>query len=347
MAKYKDIKFSTEACLNVYAENGYTLPVESLYELDNDCKALFDQTHIYAILCRPKYRFNPDSIVLQEYGVQCDIVDYKGNHFMYAGDFTIIKGPKAIDYKQLTVRCNSTCTKLIFEGLTLLFPDAEYDDYVVDVDEILALGCRNNNLPYEYEVLYIGQAQGRECNRGILERLENHKTLQKIVIDNLNKFPENRLYIMAFEFAEQQILSISNRNIGAQAHVTDDKKHFDAMVREAIEISTVPPEERIRQVINITEAAMIHYFKPIYNERLTNNFPSPRHTSYKRYYDLEYNMVNVDLCLCESPQIVLKTMTNKIESVWEYIQYELFKDGRCGIFDIFERINDYSPSIDD
>lgn len=346
MAKDKDIKFSTEACLNVYAENGYTLPVESLYDLDNDCKALFDKTHIYAILCRPKYRFDPDSIIVQEYGVQCNIVDYKGNTFMYAGDLTIIDGPEAIDYRQLTIRCNPACTKLIFEGLTLLFPDAEYDDYSVDVDKVLSLGCRNQNLPYEYEVLYIGQAQGRERNRGTLERLENHKTFQRIVIENLSNVPEKRLYIMAFEFTEQQILSISSRHIGAQAEVTDDRKHFDAMVNEAIEITTVPPEERLRQVINITEAAMIHYFKPIYNEQLTNNFPSPQHTSYKRYYDLEYNMVNVDLCLCETPQIVLKTKTNKIESVWEYIQYELFKEGRRGMFDIFDRKNDYSPSLD-
>lgn len=341
MAKVKDIKFSTEACLNVYAEKSYTFPVESLYDLDNGCKESLDQTHIYAILCRPKYLFDPNSIIVHEYGVECLIVDYKGNPFMYAGDFEITHGSKAIDYSQLTVQCDSTRTKLIFKGLS---PDAGYDDYVaIDIDIVLLHGYRIQNLPFDFEVLYIGQAQGRECNRGTLERLESHETLQKIVIENLNNVPEKRLYIMTFKFTEQQIVSF----MGAQPDDIDDKKHFDDMVKEAIEISTVPPEERIRQVINITEAAMIHYFKPMYNIKFVNNFPSPQHKSYKRYYDLMYNMVNVDLCLQGTPQIVLRTETNKIESNLEFIQYKLFKKGRRSMFDLFDRENDHSPLLGD
>ena len=46
-----------------------------------------------------------------------------------------------------------------------------------------------------------------------------------------------------------------------------------------------PPLYINNRIINITEAALINYFKPNYNEKFKNNFPNIEHLGYKYYYD--------------------------------------------------------------
>ncbi|CAM4489242.1 hypothetical protein PATY110618_21825 [Paenibacillus typhae] len=97
----------------------------------------------------------------------------------------------------------------------------------------------------------------------------------------------------------------------------------------------MPVEE---QVINITEAAIINYFKPYYNTNFIENFPSTEHTGYKQYYDLDYNCMSVELDLefDSMPNIELHTDNNNIKNCWEFIQYNLSNDpNRRNMYEIF------------
>jgi hypothetical protein len=92
------------------------------------------------------------------------------------------------------------------------------------------------------------------------------------------------------------------------------------------------------QVINISEAAIINFFKPLYNEKFIDNFPLDSHQSYKQYYDLDYNAltVEIDMEFEDSPQIALVSSQNKISCVWDFVQYNLFNDpDRKSMYDIF------------
>lgn len=325
-------KFSTEACLNVFAEKYFLFPVESLYTIEEPLKTYLNQSHVYMILSAPKYFF--DCVKVDECGISFDIVDKQRERFFHVERMTVISQP--INYKELEVRCEQH--KMIISGFSQFLLNRNHkDEIIIDVDDVLKL-LYEKDVTYEFDVLYVGQAQGREKNRGALERLESHKTLQKIVIECLNTTPDKRTYIMLFEFQECNVLLMNGIDKKFQADERIDKEHFDSLVEEVIDINLCPPENRMRQIVNITEAAIICYFKPIYNKMLVDNFPSPRHTSYKRYYDLEYNMVIIELNINNDyPNFVLKTDTNIIDSPWKFIEFELYKDDRPSMSDIFKR----------
>ena len=98
------------------------------------------------------------------------------------------------------------------------------------------------------------------------------------------------------------------------------------------------PEED--QVINITEAALINYFKPEYNINFVDNFPNENHKGYRQYYDLDYNslLVELDLEFDHAPLIQLYTSTNRINSSFDFIRYQLFNDNESSnMYEIFAK----------
>ncbi|HSH52245.1 MAG TPA: hypothetical protein VK982_11040 [Bacteroidales bacterium] len=109
-------------------------------------------------------------------------------------------------------------------------------------------------------------------------------------------------------------------------------KDIDHMKRV---LSNLPEEQ---QVINITEAALINYFKPIYNINFVENFPDVKHRGYKQYFDLDYNclVVEIDLEFDNSPVIQLYTQSNRINSMFDCVEYNLFNDpNRKNMYGIF------------
>lgn len=66
----------------------------------------------------------------------------------------------------------------------------------------------------------------------------------------------------------------------------------------------------------IVEAAMINYFKPEYNVNFVENFPDKNHKGYRQYFDLDYNMltIEIDLSFDDAPSVQFYTSTNKVTS---------------------------------
>ncbi len=95
---------------------------------------------------------------------------------------------------------------------------------------------------------------------------------------------------------------------------------------------------------NITEAAIINYFKPFYNTNFIENFPYKKHAGYKQYFDLDYNKltVEIDLDFKEPSQTIqLYTKHNRINSSFDFINYNLFNDkNRKCMTDIFKNVTD-------
>ena len=96
---------------------------------------------------------------------------------------------------------------------------------------------------------------------------------------------------------------------------------------------------QLDQVINITEAALINYFKPEYNINFVENFPNENHKGYKQYFDLDYNAlcVEIDLEFDGLNWVQLYSDTNKITTSFDFIQYQLYNDNnRLSMYDIFK-----------
>lgn len=146
------------------------------------------------------------------------------------------------------------------------------------------------------KILYVGQSYGKKGNRDALKRLKSHETLQKAMADISYEDINSEIAITLWEFTPRLIASMDGINDFLVSE-QEDKQHFDKVL-------SAPPIVVDNQIINITEAALINYFKPKYNSDYKNNFPDVTHKGYKFYYDYDYNAITVEL----DPSCVYKNL---------------------------------------
>ncbi|MED2665874.1 hypothetical protein P4196_31905 [Bacillus thuringiensis] len=176
------------------------------------------------------------------------------------------------------------------------------------------------------EIMYIGQAFGKEGERDALDRLQSHSTLQKIQSDILFEEPDNDIAIILFEFTPRLLASFDGLTKQVEKSPEEDMEHF-------LNVIAQPPLVLTKPIVTITEAALIHYFKPKYNSMFKNNFPDPGH-AYKEFYELDYNSIQVELDM-DTIRINLYSKEKDYNS-FESIQYTLHPENiRKSMFDIF------------
>lgn len=135
----------------------------------------------------------------------------------------------------------------------------------------------NKNFIPAFKILYIGQSKGQiengVLNRDAQERLKSHSTLQKILSDiNDSKLTYD---IKLLLFSTTEIKLVTTMDSGEYAGIS------------AEEISDFPDES---SHINLIEAKLINYFKPIYNEKyVRHHVPSESHKSYEDYFNKKFN----------------------------------------------------------
>lgn len=137
------------------------------------------------------------------------------------------------------------------------------------------------------EVLYVGQSYGKKGDRDALIRLKSHETLQKILTDILYDDINFEVAITLWEFTPRLITSMDGINDFLVSD-KEDKQHFEKVL-------SAPPLIIDNQIINVTEAALINYFKPKYNVYFKDNFPDITHKGYTFYYNYDYNAITVEL----------------------------------------------------
>lgn len=138
--------------------------------------------------------------------------------------------------------------------------------------DILWLYTNFSTTYLECEILYVGQSYGKKGDRDALTRLKSHETLQKAMADISYEDINSEIVITLWEFTPRLLTSMDGRN---EFLVTDkeDKQHFEKVL-------SAPPLYLDNQIINVTEAALINYFKPMYNSDFKNNFPDVAHKGY-------------------------------------------------------------------
>ncbi|PES94625.1 hypothetical protein CN510_17010, partial [Priestia megaterium] len=115
---------------------------------------------------------------------------------------------------------------------------------------------------------------GENGERLPAEELMSDPTLQKVEEAILREYPEKDLALLLLEFKSQLLEEIDSE---------------DEDLLELQEITKNPPLELNNQIIDVTEAALINYFKPEYNEKFNIDFPSIED------YGLHYRSVNVQV----------------------------------------------------
>ncbi|PNQ84108.1 hypothetical protein C1T20_19265 [Paenibacillus polymyxa] len=332
-------KYFSEFGLNVFTSYKTIVPVEHLDKVQNNA-----EYHIYGILSIPRVILDKESFTVSEDGFKCILKRVNpdcGENFEI-NEFSILPG---IDHRQFKYDIKYPFDKLHYQidneilldfyrnnKQSMNLSESEFKGLFsmpLDAQILLNRHLNENWISLEMEVLYIGQSFGTDGQRIAQDRLSAHSTLQKILTDFHSKYPDRRIYLLLLEMTP--LLNASFDGLSKEYMVSDeeDQEHFEKV------LNNLPIEE---QVINITEAAMINYFKPYYNTNFIENFPSSKHKGYKQYFDLDYNCVSVELDLefDNMPNIELYTDSNRIRSSWDFIEYNLFNDpNRKNLYEIF------------
>ncbi|AQW22411.1 hypothetical protein [Clostridium perfringens] len=341
MGKYK---YSCEFGLGVYCCYKTIVPVEHL----NDIIKSKNRFHIYSILATPKISIR--DIKKDNTGISFKLIKHLGENDeeFEIKNLDIFK--LGLDYNKAEIKCKYPNNKLEI-SFDKDYLKSYYNDFlkdkinikkselmqlkksIIDSQRLFYLAPETRNHQNEMEVLYVGKAYGIKRTRTALERLKAHEKLQKILIECNHDYPHNRIYILLMEI-NTQIFSTFN---GIEKEFLSSEEESEEHLKNVM--SNLPIEN---QVINITEAAIINYFKPKYNVDFVNNFPSTDHSSYRQYFDLDYNkiIVELDMEFNNMPYLKLYTKTNRLDNPFKAIEYNLFNDpNRKDMYDIFRNVD--------
>jgi len=338
-------KYSCEFGLGVYCSYKTIIPVEELETMKKS-----KRYHIYSILSTAKISIDKDDINIGSKGVSFNLIKHCGEHdekfeiqevdILGLGfDYQFVKISTKYPYQKMKIEVDKTYLLQFYEanikGKYQMNKSQilEYKNISIDSQRLFYnfyTGEKPNN---EMQVLYVGQAFGLNGERTALDRLKSHEKLQKILIDCNSKYPHKRIYILLMQMNTQIFSGFNGISKEFMRSEEESDKHLNDVM------SSLPKE---KQIINITEDAIINYFKPEYNTNFVNNFPSVKHKGYSQYYDLDYNSITVELDMTfdHTPYLQLYTDENRLDTLFETIKYNLFNDpNRSDMNDIFEKNN--------
>ena len=265
-----DRKYKSEFSVNVWNDRVILLQQD---ELSNpQLNGIFP--HIYMILSRKRCRIKSQKITKDNPSIELSFGDLPpirvkiGEGEQFDAELKISR-----DMYEL----NTLNGERIQYGKTSLF--------LGELRRMRKIGSELNDL-LKYEILYVGQAFGKDGKRIATNRLGAHETLQEIYSDCNMKYPDREIWLLILPFDWNVLSSFANASI--------DVKKDDAHIQE---ILSNPLDEK--QITNLIEGALIKHFYPKYNVRLKDTFPNPCHTSYNDCYKLDYNAISVALALDE------------------------------------------------
>ena len=143
---------------------------------------------------------------------------------------------------------------------------------------------------FNFEVLYVGQSFGEDGDRDAIDRLLKHETLQKISLTR--KQPGAKLAVLLLSLPEQHS-SITTFNPRAI------KRNFDES-RIALGVEKMR-EATEKERITLFEASLIRYFRPEFNDRFRDSFPSTKNKVLKACYDKDILALLAEISFSEMP----------------------------------------------
>lgn len=257
------------------------LKQQQLYELEEISKQFnaVPDFHIYFIVRRPRIYFDHESIELTKNHLKgkCKIQDrdsFKTIEFNYIHYFK---------EKNLAIECVYPYDKMfvVTEDQTKIF--GGYASLMLqefNTTGNIITGAYTD----ESEVIYIGQSFGQEGSRTAEDRLLSHSTLQKIYSENT---PDKEIWITLWSFTRNELMFMSPK--------VDNQENHELFMKFFNYTRTRYEKISFEQEINFTEAALIRYFQPIYNDKFKYNFPSKAHTTYSQCYKLGLDYVAFEI----------------------------------------------------
>ena len=266
------------------------LQQEYLYQID---EAGIDP-HIYVIGRRPRIMLNPESVKVQQDRVSGEFMKQLKDHLVSIP----FDAPNRLGTHSVRLKCEYPYTEFAFLD--------DNGEPILHGKSAILLGTLGTKYweHLDLEVLYVGQAYGKEGSRTSADRLKQHETLQGIYAEAIRRSPDQEVWIVVSEFEPLLLGSIDGRAKEFATTTEDDDEHIKTVT------STQITEQ---QMINFTEAALIKYFQPPYNKIFKDTFPNPAHSTYSECYDIDLNMVCVEL---QTEELRLRLWSEAVQPDW-------------------------------
>lgn len=283
-------KYISEFGLNMVNGACQLLQQEHLYLID---QAGIDP-HIYVIGRRPRIMLNPQSVKVLPDRISGELLkQVKGKSIPIP--FNTVNG---LGTHPVQLECEYPYTEFAFMD--------NQGEAILHGKSALLLGALGPEFweHLDLEILYVGQAYGKEGSRTAADRLKQHGTLQGIYAEAIRRSPDQEVWIVVSEFEPLLLGSIDGRSTEFSTTIEEDDEHIKTVT------STQITEQ---QMINFTEAALIKYFQPPYNKIFKDTFPNPAHSTYSECYDIDLNMVCVEF---QTEELRLRLWSEAVQPDW-------------------------------
>lgn len=291
-------KFDVEHAMHMYASSYVTIPALGIYdeEMISTVRPVLETCHIYIIGLMPKINF----VAARQAGNDL-VTAYEVGGITYELNWPLPKGAKVVEHDG-GWGVESIC-----------------GDRWAPKEEMAARRLNDEHNVVNFEVLYIGQAYGRDGNRNALDRLLKHETLQKISVMGipldkvltvllLEIVPDNRLITIINPWAE---------------NADDGEKRIKVGLDKLFETDEV---ERI----TLYEASLIRYFQPRFNKEFKNSFPSTNLKVLADCYNKDFSAIVSEICIDELPyKLFSKAVT---PSQYHIAKFDLHDDQTRKVF---------------
>jgi hypothetical protein len=261
-------KFGVEHALSMYADGFVVMPASAIYDkmVVDRYKSIIRKCHVYIIGTVP---IIDHANIRMEGNNLITVNKIAGNHFEL--EWTVRPGAKLVNTKRGWF--------VESDGL-----------YWAPSDEEIARRLNDQLNVMPFEVLYIGQAYGKEGSRNALDRLLNHATFQKISLTGIAA--DRRLTLLMIEIESDNRL-ITMINPWAKNKAGGEKRITAGLDK----LFGTSEAERV----TLFEASLIRYFQPQFNKEFKDSFPSTNLKILSDCYDKDFSAIASEICIDELP----------------------------------------------
>lgn len=261
-------KFDIEHALSMFATSYVQMPAWGIYEKEvvAEFKTRIDSCHVYIIGTLPAVELVDDRE--EENRLVIGLTVSGARHEL---SWPIPEGAKLTETKQ----------GRFLEKDGLVWAPSEHDMMRRLNDEQEAIS---------FEVLYVGQAYGKEGSRNALDRLLKHETLQKISVKGIPA--DRRLTLLMLE------IEPGNRMITVMNPWAENKKDGQKRIAAGLDkLFDTSDAERV----TLYEASLIRYFQPPFNKEVKDSLPSTNLKVLADCYEKDFAGLISEICIDELP----------------------------------------------
>lgn len=158
----------------------------------------------------------------------------------------------------------------------------------------------------ELEILYVGMSYGNAGESDAFKRLKNHSTLQKISSKALDEEWDKDIAISLWSVHGNIATVMNPKYYDDKEDINHIEKIFDG-------------NYKFKDQINFSEAGLIHYFQPEYNEKLKKQFPDFKSKNYNEKILKDFDGIFLEIGL-DYFDVKLKSNDKVVDSNRNYIQ---------------------------